>query len=436
MNPRIRSIGHIIIATILFINSQAFSQSQQVLHKDLDRLAQEVESKVIAWRRDIHQHPELSFREFRTAKIVAEHLTKLGMEIKTGIAKTGVVGILRGTFDEPVVAFRADMDALPITEKTDLSFASTVRDTWEGQEVGVMHACGHDNHTAILMGVAEVLSKVRNKFPGTVKFIFQPAEETLGGGQGMIDEGVLENPAIDAIFALHVLNQPTGTISYRSGYFQSTGKLLSIDVIGRGGHGGRQWQGVNPVIVASQIVLGLQTIISSQIDIYGDPSVVSVCMIHGGDTPTIIPEKVSIKGTIRFHKPEVGQDLSQRVERTATQIAKSAGARAEVSLSPGPPPLINDPELTRRMTPTFLRVAGESLVRNDFPRSPGGDDFSAYTQHIPGLYFFLGISPKGQNTPGLHSPEFFTDESALIVGVRAPHFCFIYETLWRAKIFF
>jgi len=395
------------------------AQDSNALHEELDRLAEQVESQVIAWRRDIHQHPELSNREFRTSKIVAEHLTGLGMEVQTGIAKTGVVGVLRGDPDGPVVALRADMDALPITEKVDLPFASRVLDTWEGEEVGVMHACGHDAHTAILMGVAQVLSQVCGRLPGTVKFIFQPAEEIVSGARLMIEEGVLENPVPDAVFALHLLNQPTGTINYRSGYFGSSGHMLSIDVIGRGGHGARQWQGVNPVIVASQIVLGLQTISSSQIDIYGNPSVVSVCMIHGGDKPNVMPEKVSIRGTTRFFRSEVGQDLAQRIKRTATQIAESAGASAEVSLSPGPPALINDPELTRQMTPTLLRVAGGAMVRDGFPWSPGGDDFAEFTQHMPGLYFFLGVSADGRKAPGLHSPKFFVDERALIIGVRA-----------------
>ncbi|MFC1795105.1 amidohydrolase, partial [Planctomycetota bacterium] len=322
--------------------------------------------------------------------------------------------------DKPVVALRADMDALPVIERVDLPFASRVQDTWRGQQVGVMHACGHDAHTAILMGVAQVLAKAKTQLSGTVKFIFQPAEElpSKGGAKAMIKEGVLEKPTPDAIFALHVLNQPTGTINYRSGYFQSSAYVLSIDVIGHGGHGARQWQTVNPVIVASQIVLGLQTIVSSQIDYYRSPSVVSVCMIHGGDKENVVPEKVNLAGTIRFFDPEVGRDLAERVTRTATQIAESAGAKAKVDLTLlDLPAQYNYPELTHQMTPTLMRVAGETMVRSNFPWTSGGEDFAHYCQHIPGLYFYLGATAEGNKAPGLHSPNFVLDEKALLIGV-------------------
>jgi amidohydrolase len=352
--------------------------------------------------------------------MVAEHLTQLGMEVKTGVGKTGVVGILRGTSNEPVVALRAEMDALPITERADLPFASKVRDTWEGKETGVMYACGHDNNTAMLMGAAEVLAKARNRLPGTVKFIFQPAEELAAGASAMIKDGALENPAPEAIFGVHVLNEPTGTINYRAGYFQSSGKIVTIDVHGVGGHGAWPWKAVNPVVVASQIVLGLQTILSNQIDIYGNPCVVDVTGLVSGDGRGFeVPEKATIKVDTRFFSPEVGQDLMQRIEKTATSIAEGAGARAEISLLHGPPPVLNDPELTRLMTPTLARVAGKSMVRSDYPPSPGADDFASFVQDIPGMYMYLGAHAEGAAGPSLHSPDIVFDEKALIVGVRA-----------------
>ena len=396
-------------------------------HAELDRLAQQVESQVIAWRRDIHQHPELSNREFRTAKIVAKHLTKLGMDVQTGIAHTGVVGILHGSPDGPVVALRADMDALPITEATGLPFASKVRDTWEGEEVGVMHACGHDAHTAILMGVAEVLSEVRDCLPGTVKFIFQPAEEgppegEEGGAPLMIKEGALENPVPTAIFGLHVGLFPWRTINYRPHAMMAAQDDLRIVVYGREAHGAMSWMGVDAIVVAAQVVLGIQTIPSRQIPFTKAPASVALCTVHGGVRKNILPDKVEMVGTVRTFNMDMRQDIHRRIERTVSKIAQSAGTRAEVHLQAVNPVTYNDRELIGQMSPTLERVAGKNKVDGNTPLIISSADFSNYQRRIPGLFFFLGTAPENvapETLPSPHNPRFHVDESALIVGVRA-----------------
>ncbi|MFH1943234.1 MAG: amidohydrolase [bacterium] len=389
-------------------------------------MASEVEGRVIAWRRDIHQNPELSNREFRTAKLVADHLKNLGMEVWTGVAHTGVVGLLRGKKAGPVVALRADMDALPVTEALDLPFASKVRTTYNGQEVGVMHACGHDAHTAILMGVAEVLSAVRDRFAGSVKFIFQPAEEGAptgeeGGADLMIREGVLENPRPDVIFGLHVFPFPTGQIQYRSGALMASVDGLSIVVRGRQTHGAIPWGGVDPIVVASQIVLGLQTIVSRQIDITEAPAVVSIGSIRGGVRSNIIPDEVEMVGTIRSLDASVREDIHRRIKTTATHIAQSAGASAEVTIRLGSPVVMNDANVVQRMVPTFERIVGKENVF-EVPPKTTAEDFACYLEEIPGIFFFLGITPPDVDPSRAamnHSPHFFVDERALIVGVRA-----------------
>lgn len=397
------------------------------LHAELERRAERVLPKVVAWRRDLHQHPELSNREFRTAKLVAEHLTGLGLEVRTEVAHTGVVAVLRGGRPGPVVALRADMDALPVTEQVDLPFRSVARAEYNGQEVGVMHACGHDNHVAILMGVAEVLAGMRRDLPGTVKFIFQPAEEGApageeGGASMMIREGVLEDPRPAAIFGLHVWPGPVGTVSYRSGPLMAASDWLHIVVRGRQTHGALPWGGVDPVVVASQIVLGLQTVVSRQVDLTHVPAIVTIGMIHGGNRGNIIPDSVVMQGTIRTFDEAMRADIKERVRRTAESIAGAAGATAVVDFGTGNNPVTyNDPALTERMVPTLERVLGRDNVRIGQLSTPA-EDFSLYGQVIPGMFFFLGIVPEGQDpdtAPRNHSPLFFADEGALPVGVRA-----------------
>ncbi|MEO5862990.1 MAG: amidohydrolase, partial [Burkholderiales bacterium] len=382
---------------------------------------------VIDWRRDIHQHPELSNREFRTAKLVAEHLQKLGLEVKTGVAKTGVVAVLVGGKPGPVVALRADMDALPVVEAVDLPFASKVKGEYEGKEVGVMHACGHDTHVAILMGVAEMFAKVKDQLPGTVKFIFQPAEEgpprgEEGGAALMVKEGALENPKPNAIFGLHVVAMMnTGTIGYRAGPMMAAADILRIKVKGRQTHGSQPWSGVDPIVTAAQIVLGLQTIISRQVNITSEPAVVTIGSIHGGNRFNIIPEEVEMVGTIRTFDEAMRDDIHKRIKNTAEMIAASQGATVQVEIEKPYAVTINDEELTALMAPTLKRVAGETNVKVR-PKTTGAEDFSVYQQKIPGLFYFVGITPPGTDLSKVavnHSPKFFVDESGLLLGIRS-----------------
>src|SRR2546428_4931474 len=334
---------------------------------EIDRRATQIESKVVAWRRDIHAHPELGNRETRTAGIVADHLRSLGIEVRTGVAHTGVVGVLRGGRPGKVVALRADMDALPVTEQVDLPFASKVKTTYNGQEVGVMHACGHDTHAAILMGVAEILSGMKDQWSGTVKFIFQPAEEGApagerGGAALMIEEGALDDPKPSAIFGLHVFPYPAGEIRYRPGGTMASADAFRIVVHGRQTHGALPWAGIDPIVVASQIVLGLQTIASRQVDVTAAPAIVTVGAINGGVRFNIIPDSVVMIGTIRTFDSEVRTDIHQRVRRTAESIAQSAGATAQVVIDTPTAVTYNDPPLTERILPTLREVAGASHV--------------------------------------------------------------------------
>ena len=415
--------GAIVLTTTGTVLAQA---TPDRLSKEIDRRAAQVESKVIAWRRDIHQHPELSNREVRTAKLVADHLRRLGMQVRTGVAHTGVVGLLRGGKPGPVVALRADMDALPVIEEVDVPFASKVRTTFNGQKVGVMHACGHDTHVAMLMGVAEVLSGMRQELPGSVKFIFQPAEEgppagEEGGAELMIREGVLESPKPGAIFGLHVFPLPLGHIAYRPEGIMASSDDLRIVVRGRQTHGALPWQGVDPIVVASQIILALQTITSRQTDVTAAPAIVTIGSLHGGVRRNIIPDSVEMLGTIRAFDPAMQKDIHQRIRRTSEMIARSAGATAEVKIDLGNPVTYNDPDLTARMSTTLRRVAGDSAVSLG-PPTTTAEDFSRYQQRIPGFFFFLGVRPRGtdpEDAAPNHSPRFYADEGALPVGVRA-----------------
>ena len=393
----------------------------------IDQAASKVESSVIACRRDIHEHPELGNRETRTAKLVADRLRELGIEVKTGVAHTGVVGVLRGGKPGRVVALRADMDALPVTEQVDLPFASKVRTTYNGQEVGVMHACGHDAHVAILLGVAEVLANIRDEIPGTVKFLFQPAEEGApageeGGAALMVKEGALENPKVDAVFGLHVTSRyPVGEIAYRPEGMLAAVDSFKIVVHGKQTHGAYPWLGVDPIVVASQIVLGLQTIPSRQLDSTLAPSIVTVGAIHGGVRNNIIPDEVEMIGTIRSLDAKMRDDIHERIRRTVTNIATSAGATATVTIDTGYPITYNDPALTEKTAPTLRRVAGAKNVAV-VNAVLGAEDFSFFQQKVPGVFFWLGTRPANQ-TPeeaaSNHSPLFYIDESGLGLGVRA-----------------
>ena len=413
------------ILVLLAFPSLLAAQSSR-LDAEIDRRAALVEGKVVAWRRDIHEHPELSNHEVRTAQIVAEHLRALGLEVRTGVAHNGVVGVLRGGKPGRVVALRADMDALPVTEEVNVPFASKVRATYNGQDVGVMHACGHDAHVAILMGVAELLAGMRRDLPGTVKFIFQPAEEGVpagesGGAEMMIAEGVLDDPKPTAIFGLHVFPYPAGEIHYRAGGAMASADGLRIVVRGRQTHGAQPWSGIDPIVVASQIVLGLQTITSRQVDITAAPAIVTIGAVHGGVRNNIIPDSVVMIGTIRAFDTAMRRDIWMRVRRTAEGVAQSAGAVAAVTIDSGPPVTYNDPTLTAQMTPTLRRVAGADKVGSAEAKTTA-EDFSRYQEKIPGLFFFLGITPPGvdpRSAAPNHSPRFFVDEAALPVGVRA-----------------
>ena len=417
MRPSLKLLALLVLST-----SPLAAQGRR-LDAEIDRRAAQVEGKVVAWRRDIHAHPELSNREVRTGQIVAEHLRALGLEVRTGVAHNGVVGVLRGGRPGPVVALRADMDALPVTEEVDVPFASKVRSTYNGQDVGVMHACGHDAHVAILMGVAEVLAGMRRDLPGTVKFIFQPAEEGVpsgedGGAAMMIAEGALDDPKPGAIFGLHVFPYAAGEIMYRPGGLMAAADLLRIVVRGRQTHGAQPWSGIDPIVVTSQIVLGLQTITSRQVDITAAPAIVTIGAVNGGVRNNIIPDSVVMIGTIRSFDAAMRRDIWARVRRTAEGIAQSAGATAVVTIDSGPPVTYNDPTLTERMTPTLRRVTrvGTSEAKTT------AEDFSRYQEKIPGLFFFLGITPPGTDPKAAapnHSPRFFVDEAALPVGVRA-----------------
>jgi amidohydrolase len=422
--------GTVAAALILVAGAARPAQAQgsPALAAELDRRAAAVMPKVVAWRRDLHAHPELGNNEVRTAKLVADQLRALGLQVRTGVGKTGVVGVLRGGLPGPVVALRADMDALPVTEQVDLPFKSTVRTKYTGQEVGVMHACGHDMHVAMLMGVAEVLAGAKAQLPGTVKFIFQPAEEgpplgEAGGAKLMIAEGALADPAPAAIFGVHVgvIPKPAGHISYRPMGAMASADVMRMVVRGRQTHGAVPWAGVDPIVVASQIVLGMQTVVSRQVDLTASPAVVTVGSIQGGVRNNIVPDSVVMLGTIRTFDMAMRDSIHLRVRRTAELIAQSAGATAEVTFTNNAPVTFNDPALTARMLPTLRRVAGAQNV-SVAQQTTGAEDFGFFQQKVPGLFVFVGVVPKGTDVAKVapnHSPKFFADESAMPTGVKA-----------------
>jgi amidohydrolase len=403
------------------------SFSQSALKAEIDSRAKALEPQIIAWRRDFHQHPELGNRETRTAGIVAAHLKKLGFEVKTNVAYTGVVGLLKGGKPGPVVALRADMDALPVTERVDVRFRSTVVTEYNGQTTGVMHACGHDTHVSMLMAVAEVLASLKKDLKGTVKFIFQPAEEGApegeeGGARLMVKQGVLENPKVDAIFGLHIdAKIEANSIVYRPGATMAAVDFFSIDVKGKQTHGAYPWSGVDPIVTSAQIITGLQTIVSRNLNITEAPAVVTIGAIHGGIRQNIIPEQVKMIGTIRTFDESMHTHVHQRITDIAQNIAQSAGATAQVKFDVLYPVTFNDLKLTEKMTGTLEQVAGKDKVRI-IPAKTGAEDFSFYQQKVPGLFFFLGGMPKGKSPEEAaphHTPDFYIDESGLVLGVRA-----------------
>jgi amidohydrolase len=404
------------------------SVAESSLAAAIDAAAHAIEAQVIAWRRDFHEHPELGNREVRTAGIVAEHLRRLGLdEVRTEVAHTGVVGLLKGALPGPVVALRADMDALPVTEEVDLPFASKVRTTWNGESVGVMHACGHDTHTAILMGVAATLAGLRANLRGSVKFIFQPAEELPpegeeGGAKLMIEEGAMDNPKPQAIFGLHVTSRlPLGVIGYRPGPTMASADSLKITVLGRQTHGAMPWFGVDPVVTAAQVVLGLQTVVSRQTDLTREPAVVTIGVIKGGIRANIIPESVEMLGTIRTFDEPMRDDIHERVTYMAEAISRASRAGCTVCIRKNYPVTVNDPQLTEAMVPTLRRVAGAEHLHL-VPKVMGSEDFSFFQRVVPGLFIFVGVVPIGadpQTVAPNHSPRFYVDEHALVLGVRA-----------------
>ncbi|HEA18595.1 MAG TPA: amidohydrolase [Pseudoalteromonas prydzensis] len=422
-------LNKIIISSILLstLSSPSFAAaSNEQLNVNLQKANHSVSEKVITWRRHLHQYPELSNREFETAKYITKHLEALGLEVQTGVAHTGVVAKLKGGKKGPLIALRADMDALPVTEQVDLPFASTQTSTYRGNEVGVMHACGHDNHVAILMAVAESLAKVQDDLAGDVLFVFQPAEEGApegeeGGAELMLKEGLFKEKP-EAVFGLHVTSSlNTGQIGFREGPLMASSDSFSINVQGQQTHGSRPWNGVDPIVAASQIIMATQTISSRQVDVTKAPSVISFGAINGGVRSNIIPDNVELIGTIRTFDQAMRADIKKRLTKTAQLVAESAGAKADVHIDHGYPVTVNNVGLTQKMTPTLAKVAGQSnIITTDL--ITGAEDFSYYALETPGLFFFLGVTPQGQNAKTAasnHSPQFFADEKALQLGVNA-----------------
>lgn len=389
-------------------------------------LSEKVENKVIEWRRHIHQNPELSNREFETAKYIENHLNNLGIDVQTGVAKTGVVGILKGNKPGKVVALRADMDALPVTERNDLPFKSQATSIYNGKETGVMHACGHDSHVAILMGVAEVLSKMKKEIHGTVKFIFQPAEEGApkgeeGGAELMVKEGVLKNPDVDAIFGLHIASGlDVGKINYKLGGIMAASQSYEINVLGKQAHGSRPWASVDPIVASAQIINGLQTIISRESELTKEGAVITVGMINAGIRSNIIPETAKIVGTIRTLDYGMQEFINLRMKEMVPAIAKSFRAEATIDIDKGYPITYNNEKLTSQMLPTIQRIAGtENVIEID--AITGAEDFSFFQQKVPGLYFFLGgkaLDVQPEDAAGHHTPDFLLDESGFVLGVK------------------
>lgn len=418
-----------LVALVSFAFSAVTAQTDSRNSAVIEQLAKSIEPKVIEWRRHFHQYPELSNREVNTAAKIAAHLKSLGMEVQTGVAHTGVVGLLKGGKPGPVIALRADIDALPVTERNSLPFASKVKATFNDQEVGVMHACGHDTHTAILMGVAEILASMQKDIKGTVKFIFQPAEEGApkgeeGGAELMVKQGVLENPKVDVIFGLHISSmEELGTITYRSGGLMASVNDMRIVVKGRQAHGAAPWTSIDPVVISAQIINNLQTIVSRNLDITQNAGVVTIGSIHGGVRSNIIPEQVEMWGTLRALSAEDEKLLISRVKQIATKTAEAHGATVDVEIpySSHYPVTFNNVQLTQRMISSLKKSAGDTKVLVSAPHT-GAEDFSFFQEKVPGLFFFVGARPPEidpAHAPSHHTPDFMIDERGMLTGVKA-----------------
>lgn len=428
-NTRLSLVLGILVCAVVstgVVRAQQAPAPAPALSAEIDKLIRDAEPQLLEWRRYLHQHPELSNREVETAKYVTERLRSFGLEPQTGIARHGVVAVLKGGLPGPVVALRADMDGLPVREETDVPFASKATGEYEGNQVGVMHACGHDTHVAMLLTAAKVLTQVRDRIPGTIKFIFQPAEEgapkgeTPAGAEAMVAAGVMTNPKVDAVFGLHVFsNIETGHLTYRSGPFMAASDQFEIIVKGRQTHGATPWRGVDPIVVASQIVMGLQTVVSRGVDITKLPAIVTVGQFQAGVRNNIIPDSARLVGTIRTFDDGMQADIHAKVKRIAEGIAMSAGTTAEVIINKGYPVTSNDPALTARMMPTLERIAPGNIKQSDL--ITGAEDFTYFQRQAPGVFVFLGITPAAQvgKAPQNHSPLFVVDEKALPTGVRA-----------------
>ncbi|GHC62695.1 amidohydrolase [Ulvibacter litoralis] len=407
-------------SALLFLSISAFAQLDSSLLKDIEN----IEPKIIEWRHDFHEYPELSNREFKTAKKIEKHLKSLGLEVQTGVAVTGVVGILKGDLPGKVVALRADIDALPVTERNDLPYKSNVKTTFLGTETGVMHACGHDTHTAILMGVAEVLSKHKNLIKGTIKFIFQPAEEGAppgeeGGAKLMVKEGVLKNPDVDVIFGLHINSGTSvGTIKYKSGGIMAAVERFVVNVKGKGTHGSAPWTGVDPILISAKIIDGFQTIISRESNLVKEPAVITVGKITSGVRFNIIPENAELIGTVRTLDPEMRTLIIRRMTEMASDIAKAYGGSATIEWQNNTVVTYNDPELTKTMIPTLEAIAGKENV-STMKATTGGEDFSFFQEEVPGLFYFLGGMTPGNTTPyPHHTADFKIDDAGMLLGVK------------------
>lgn len=414
-----------ILLTLL--TSSVFAQVNPKLQAKIDQQAKELEPKVIEWRRHFHQYPELSNRETKTGAYIAEHLKKLGLEVQYPVAKTGVVALLEGPKPGPVIALRADIDALPVTERNSLPFASKERTVFNGQETGVMHACGHDSHTAILMAVAEILTRNKADLKGTIKFIFQPAEEGApageeGGADLMVKEGVLENPKVDVIFGMHIQSiSPLGRITYKPAGMMAASDWFSIKVKGKQSHGAAPWMGIDPIVVSAQIINGLQTIVSRQSELTKEAAVITVGRMQAGVRENIIPEEAIMAGTIRTLDEGMQDKIHEKIKLTATKIAESAGATAEVSIERKTPVTYNDPALTEKMVGSLVKAAGESNVVR-INAVTGAEDFAFYQKKVPGFFFFVGAMPADQNmstVPSHHTPDFMLDERGFLTGLKA-----------------
>lgn len=395
---------------------------------DIEAWAKPVDGKVLDWRRDIHQFPELGNREFRTSKLVAEHLKSLGLEVRTGVAHTGVTAVLKGGRPGPRIALRADMDALPVTESSGLPFESKQTAEFRGQKTGVMHACGHDSHTAILMGVAEAMAKNRADIPGEVLFIFQPAEEgppdgETGGADQMLAEGIFKSFKPEAVFGLHVFSTlNAGQLGYRSGPLMAASDRFNIVVKGRQTHGSRPWGGVDPIVAAAEIVTSAQNIVSRRQNLTKQPIVVSFGAINGGIRYNIIPDSVELVGTIRTFDDDMRAQAFKDLANVAEHVAAAHGATvvAKIPDTVGNPVTVNNPALTARVLPSLKKVAGAEVV--EMTLTTGAEDFAYFAKEVPGFFFFVGATPKGvdaSTAPSNHSPQFFLDESALPLGTRA-----------------